>query len=128
MTKTSRRVLIGPEIFSAWVERISRSKNSSKSIICFSGAFEISKAIEKQIYKHNLPAKWWIDSLFHRSFLEKSITRKKRVDLKIADQLEFEKNKQMEQNLNLVIDKMLLSRRLLMIKHFGSIISIIEKK
>ena len=72
---------------------------------------EILKVVEKQIYKLKLPAKWRIHSMFHILFLKRDITKNEAIDQKIADQFEFEKREQPEQEDDLIIDSMVFAKK-----------------
>ena len=56
-----------------------------------------------------MPSQWRIHSLVLVSLLKRDITRREAVDQKIADQLEFEKRKQPEQEVNAIIDSMVFA-------------------
>lgn len=68
------------------------------------GFFEILERVGNQAYKLELSAKQCLHLVFHILLREKNIIRKKVVDQKIADQLEFKKKKQLEQEDDSIID------------------------
>ncbi len=83
-----------------------KTKRNLKLEHKYLGLFEILRAVGKRAYKFKLPFKWRIYSVFHVSLLERVVTRKEAVDLKIADQVKFEEGKQLEQKVDSVIDSM----------------------
>ncbi len=68
------------------------------------------EAVGKQTYKLRMPSKWRIHLMFHIPFLKRDVTRKKVVDQKIADQIEFEKRKQPEQKVDLIMHSIVFAK------------------
>ena len=67
-----------------------KTKCNRKLEAKFFGSFRVLHPVGSQAYKLELPKQWKIHDVFHVSLLEQDITRKGRVDEKIAEQLEFE--------------------------------------
>ena len=66
-----------------------KTKGNQKLETKFFGHFRVLHPVGSQAYKLELPKQWKIHDVFHISLLEQNITRKGRVDDKIAEQLEF---------------------------------------
>ena len=73
------------------------------------GPCEILETVGKQAYKLKLPVKWQIYPVLQVLLLERDVIRREVVDQKIADQLEFEERKQLEQKLDLIKDSMVFA-------------------
>ena len=88
-----------------------KTKKNPKPEDKYLGPFEILEAVGKQAYKLKLSSKWRIHPVFHVSFLEKDVTRREAVDQKIADQLDFEEEKQLELEVDLIIDGTVFAKK-----------------
>ena len=86
-----------------------KTKRNLKLEHKYLGLFEILQAVGKQAYKFKFFSKWRIHSVFHVSLLERLVKRNEAVDLKIADQLEFEEREKPEQEVDSIIDRMIFA-------------------
>ena len=70
--------------------KYTKTKYNRKLEVKFFGPFRVLHLLGNQAYKLELPKQWRIHDVFHMSLLEQDTTRKRRVEKKIAEQLEFE--------------------------------------
>ncbi len=80
----------------------------------FFGPFQVFHAIEKQIYKLELPIKWKIHDVFYLLPLEQDTTRKRRVDkakLEPEKDVEFEAGGNKEYEIKAIIDSMVYGQQ-----------------
>lgn len=92
-------------------EKYIKTKKNPKLEYKYLSPFEVLKAVGKQTYRLKLPTKWRIHHVFHVLLLERDVTRREMVDQKIANQLEFEEEKQPEQEVDSIIDRMVFAER-----------------
>ena len=95
---------------SVWLSgKYIKTKQNLKLKYKYFELFEIVEAVGKQTYKLKLLAKWRIHPVFYVLLLEKDVTKKEVVDQKIANQLEFKEGKQLEQEVDSIIDSMVFA-------------------
>ena len=88
-----------------------KTKQNPKLEHNYFGPFQIVETVGNQAYRLKLLAKWRIYLVFHVLFLEKDVIRRKAVDQKIANQLKFEEEKQLEQEIDLILDNMVFAKK-----------------
>ena len=67
-----------------------KTKHNRKLEVKFFGPFQVFYPRDSQAYKLKLSKRWRIHDILHESLLEQNNTKKRWVDEKIAEQLEFE--------------------------------------
>lgn len=87
-----------------------KTKQNLKLEQKYFGPFQIVQAVKNQAYRLKLPVKWHIYLVFHILLLGRDITKTKAVDQKLANQLKFEEEEQLEQEIDLILDSMVFAK------------------
>ena len=84
-------------------------KQNQKLEAKFFGPFRVLHLVENQVYKLELPRKWWIHNVFHVLLLEQDITKKEQVDKNVTE-LDAGDNKSGEYKVEAICDSAVYAR------------------